>query len=281
MPDGGVAAVQRARSAKPEAVTRSVVRACQDFLIRDRAEPAIWLRAVRDEVTDIDGLLALMNAMPASTLELREAALAATEQAVATCRHLAEARPDAFLPDLALSLNNLSNRLADLGRREAALAAIEEAVASYRHLAEARPDAFLPDLAMALNTLSLRLAERGRREAALAAIEEAVAIRRQLAEARPDAFLPNLAKSLMVHGYVLKESEPAAAAGSFAEGIAVLRDPFLSLPAAFAQLMLALCQDYLQAQEAAGLAPDEDLLAPIIPMLEPFLEAPAYAQEAP
>jgi tetratricopeptide (TPR) repeat protein len=59
----------------------------------------------------------------------REDALAAIEQAVAIRRGLAAARPDAFRPDLALSLNNQSNRLAQLGRREDALAAIEEAVA--------------------------------------------------------------------------------------------------------------------------------------------------------
>ena len=46
-----------------------------------------------------------------------------------------------------MSLNNLSNRLADLGRREEALAAIQEAAGIYRELAAARPDAFRPDLA--------------------------------------------------------------------------------------------------------------------------------------
>ena len=45
-------------------------------------------------------------------------------------RALAAARPDAFQPDLAQSLNNLSVRLSALGRREAALAAVEEAVAA-------------------------------------------------------------------------------------------------------------------------------------------------------
>ncbi|MFZ5895585.1 MAG: tetratricopeptide repeat protein, partial [Myxococcota bacterium] len=41
----------------------------------------------------------------------------------------AAARPDAFLPDLAMSLNNLGAMLSDLGRREEALAAAEEGVA--------------------------------------------------------------------------------------------------------------------------------------------------------
>src|SRR5664280_383052 len=105
----------------------------------------------------------------------------------------AAARPDAFLPDLAMSLNNQSNRLADLGRREDALTAVAEAVGHYRALAAARPDAFLPNLAAALNNQSNRLANLGRREDALTVITEAVQIRRALAAARPDAFRPDLA----------------------------------------------------------------------------------------
>ena len=131
-----------------------------------------------------------------SRLGRREEALAAIEEAVTIRRQLAATRPDAFLPDLAMSLNNQSNRLSELGRREEALAAIEEAVTSYRQLAATRPDAFLPDLAMSLNNQSNRLSELGRREEALAAIEEAVTSYRQLAATRPDAFQPDLAMSL-------------------------------------------------------------------------------------
>ncbi len=46
---------------------------------------------------------------------------AAIEEAVNLRRQLAAAGPDAFTPDLAQSLNNMSGRLADLGRREEAL----------------------------------------------------------------------------------------------------------------------------------------------------------------
>jgi hypothetical protein len=126
----------------------------------------------------------------------REEAPAATEEAVGLYRRLAEARPDAFLHDLAGSLNNLGGDLDAVGRREDALAATEEAVGLYRRLAEARPDASLPGLATSLDNLGIRLSAVGRREDALAATEEAVAIRRSLAEARPDAFLPDLAMSL-------------------------------------------------------------------------------------
>ena len=96
------------------------------------------------------------------------------------------------------SLNNLSVRLAGLGRREDALAAIEEAAGIYRELAAARPDAFRPDLAMSLNNLSVRLGGLGRREEALAAIQEAVTIRRELAARWPDAYHQELEQSLQV-----------------------------------------------------------------------------------
>lgn len=66
---------------------------------------------------------------------------------------VAEARPDAFRPDLAMALNNLGAFLSALGRREEALEATREAVEIRRCLAEARPDAFLPDLARSLGVL--------------------------------------------------------------------------------------------------------------------------------
>ena len=75
-----------------------------------------------------------------------------------------------------MSLNNLGNRLSELGRREDALAAAEEAIDICRRLAAERPDAFLPNLAASLNNLGGCLSELGRREDALAAAEEAVTI---------------------------------------------------------------------------------------------------------
>ena len=69
-------------------------------------------------------------------------------------RKLAQSNPAAFLPDLAMSLNNLGIRLSELGRREEALAIpAQEATEIYRKLAQSNPAAFLPDLAMSLNNL--------------------------------------------------------------------------------------------------------------------------------
>jgi len=92
---------------------------------------------------------------------------------------LAAANAAAYEPDLAMSLNNLSIRLAEAGRREEGLAAITDAVEVYRRLAAANPAAYEPDLAMSLNNLSNRLAEAGRREDADRARLEALELQRE------------------------------------------------------------------------------------------------------
>ncbi len=58
----------------------------------------------------------------------REEALEAAAQAGEIRRQQAAQRPDAFRPDLASSLTNLSVMLSALGRREEALEATAEAV---------------------------------------------------------------------------------------------------------------------------------------------------------
>jgi tetratricopeptide (TPR) repeat protein len=108
-------------------------------------------------------------------------AVQAGARGVAPLRQLAATNPDAWLPDLARSLNNLGVRLSELGRRQEALAPTEEAVTIYRRLAASNPEAWLPDLAGSLNNLGVRLSRLGRRQEALASTEEAVTIYRGLA----------------------------------------------------------------------------------------------------
>ena len=52
---------------------------------------------------------------------------------------MAEQNPEAFLPGLALSLNNLAIGLGEGGKRTQALAAIKEAIQIYRRLDEQHP----------------------------------------------------------------------------------------------------------------------------------------------
>ncbi|MEU1480958.1 tetratricopeptide repeat protein, partial [Streptomyces sp. NPDC005760] len=126
----------------------------------------------------------------------RDAALTSITEATELYRTLAQANPAAYLPNLATSLNNLSNRQSDTGDRDAALTSITEAVDIRRTLAQANPAAFLPDLAMSLNNLSNRQSDTGDRDAALTSITEATELYRTLAQANPAAFLPDLATSL-------------------------------------------------------------------------------------
>ncbi|MFZ3568774.1 tetratricopeptide repeat protein [Streptomyces sp. BH097] len=146
--------------------------------------------------TDLDTLRRLSNRLPPASHNLAETAAHLSGRLAHHYRALIATDPDTFLPDLALSLNNLSIRLGRLGRHEDALTAIEEAVTARRGLAKARPDAYLPDLASSLNNLAVQLARVGRQEQALTAAEEAVTVYRKLAETRPGAHLPDLASTL-------------------------------------------------------------------------------------
>jgi tetratricopeptide (TPR) repeat protein len=65
-------------------------------------------------------------------------------------------------PDLAASLNNLGNRLSQLGRPADALPLTAEAVRTYRELTAASPGRYRTDLARSLSNLGHVLAALGR-----------------------------------------------------------------------------------------------------------------------
>jgi tetratricopeptide (TPR) repeat protein len=140
-------------------------------------------------------------------------ALPPTEEAVGVYRELAEAYPDRYRPDLALSLSNLGVAFSALGRPAEALPPTEEAVGVYRELAEAYPDRYRPDLALSLSNLGVAFSALGRPAEALPPTEEAVGVYRELAEAYPDRYRPDLAASLSNLGIRLSElGWPAEAA---------------------------------------------------------------------
>ena len=107
-------------------------------------------------------------------------------------RELVEAFPAAYTPNLAMSLNNLANRLSGVGRSGEALEAAQEAVGLYRELAEASPAAYTPDLARSLNNLANIQKEKGQYEEALNVFTEGFdrfsspALRSQLLLARAE-----------------------------------------------------------------------------------------------
>ena len=257
------------------------VRAALDDLLAVALPRIVGLAitADHDEPGDLAGLALQLAPQPAQAASLagqlpehsvRLAALAATLASQQVTQDRADAHggePDAA-NRLAGSLNDLSLRLADLGRREEALTAIQEAVTIRRELAAGRPDAFRPALATSLTNLSVLLAGLGRREEALAAIQEAAGIYRELAAGRPDAFRPALAGaltnlSLWLAGLGRREEALAAsqeAAGIYRELAAARPDAFRpALAGALTNLSNRLAdlgrrEEALAAiQEAAGI----------------------------
>lgn len=76
-------------------------------------------------------------------------------------RKLAAGRPTVFKPNLAISLNNLSVYLLNIGLRDEALEAIREAADIRQKLTADCPAAFNPDLANSLSILSCDLSDAG------------------------------------------------------------------------------------------------------------------------
>ena len=213
----------------------------------------------------------LAGQMPERSVQLAALAATLTDQQVTHYRAgTIDRQPDAA-GRLAGSLNDLSIRLADVGRPEDALAAIEEATETYRELAVARPDAIRPDLAGALNTLALQLGELGWREDALAAIEEATETYRELAVARPDAIRPDLARSLNNLALQLGElgwREDALAA--IEEATETYRELAVARPDAFRPDLAGALNT--MAVQLADLGRREDALAAIEEATETYRE---------
>lgn len=192
-----IPAIARAHAADPDVVAETVVRTCQNYVVRGHRHPLNWLEKIRTDRADFYALVHLHSMMPTHTLEMREVAAELTKTLVDQARHLVGDELDLDeVVILAGTLNNLANRLFDLGRRKEALDAIEEAVDLYRFSASIQPDAFRSGLAASLVSLSRYRSEFGQSDGALDAIEEAVAILSGLTAAGPDVVYPDLAASL-------------------------------------------------------------------------------------
>ncbi|MET8049010.1 SEC-C metal-binding domain-containing protein, partial [Streptosporangium sp. NPDC005286] len=104
-------------------------------------------------------------------------------------RRLAEAEPEAYLPDLAISLANLGTLLSGVGDKRGAVRPVREAVEVYRRLAEAEPEAYLPGLALSLLRYARVCSETETDlPAGLSAAEETIGHYRRLAGELPEAF---------------------------------------------------------------------------------------------
>ena len=69
-----LSAIARAHGTDPEAVAKTVIRTCQDYVIRGHRHPLNWLEKMRVDSADSYALMHLYSVMPTHTLEMREIA---------------------------------------------------------------------------------------------------------------------------------------------------------------------------------------------------------------
>jgi tetratricopeptide (TPR) repeat protein len=229
-PLGVILAEVLERTAKPELAAKLFGHLpAQTVALREVAEVVVRqaheLILKQPPSLERDALLAeswVQRSRRLAALGKMEEARAASEEAVAMSRRLADLDPEQFEPELADALEGLAGRLMHLGEGEAALAVMEDAVDLYRHLVATRPDAFLPPLATALGNLSTSFRRLNRPAEALAAIDESVVLYRQLAATSTDSLdrqelahaLSNRSEALTARGQhqaALKDIEEAVA----------------------------------------------------------------------
>jgi len=163
-----------------------------------------------------------------------EKAAALYEAALQQYRQLAAKNPDAYLNDVAGTLNNLAILQSDKNDYAAAEVGYNEALAAYRQLAAKNPDAYLPYVATTLNNLAALHYDKNDYAAAEVGYNEALAIRRQLAAKNPDAYLPYVAMTLNnLANLQADKNDYAAAEAGYNEALAAYRQLAAKNPDAY------------------------------------------------
>ena len=149
-------------------------------------------------------------------------------------RELAKANPQAYLQDVAGTLNNLGILYRATQRLEESRDAYTEALQAYRELAKANPQAYLPYVAGTLNNLgnlyyvTQRLKESG------GAYTEALQIQRKLAKANPQAYLPHVATTLNNLGILYRDTQRLKESGdAYTEALQIQRKLAKANPQAY------------------------------------------------
>ena len=125
------------------------------------------------------------------------------EEVLQALRELVKKNPEAYLPDVATSLNNLGVLLCDTNDLKKAQDCYKEALQIHRELAQQNPEAYLPKVATSLNNLGVLLHNTNDLKKAQDYDEEALQIYRGLAKKNPEAYLPKVATTLNKLGNLL------------------------------------------------------------------------------
>jgi tetratricopeptide (TPR) repeat protein len=175
---------------------------------------------------------------------------------------LAETNPEAYLPNLAKTLNNLANLHSELHKLCGYVEAekeYEKALEIYREFATSSPADYQPNLAKTLNNLALLHSElRGYKKEAEKEYAEVLEILRELAKVNPAAYQPDVAKTLNnlanlhseLHRYKEAEKEYEKALEIYRELVKVTPEAYLP-DVADTLNNLALLHSELQCYEEA------------------------------
>ncbi|WP_280492478.1 tetratricopeptide repeat protein [Nocardia asiatica] len=147
-------------------------------------------------------------------------------------------QPEAYLPDLAMSLGNLGARLGEAGRGQEAVEPVKESVSLYRRLVKAQPEAYLPDLAMSLSNLGARRMQVGRVQEAVVPLKESMSLYRRVIKLSPELHRHDLAYTLVVFARAagqLGQGYRGAALAAVTEAIGLFEPLAAELPALYGQ----------------------------------------------
>ena len=113
-------------------------------------------------------------------------------------------------------------------------------------------------------------------------MEEEADLFRQLAAQRPDDFLPALATSLNNMGWLLSDlGRREEALRATEEAVRTLSPFFVRYPDAFFPRMEIIGRTYLELLAEFGREPDEQLLSPIVDLLNERLAPPESTSSGP
>jgi tetratricopeptide (TPR) repeat protein len=133
----------------------------------------------------------------------------ALQEALTTYRQLAQAQPQTYLPEVAMTLYNLGLLYRDTQRLREGEQAYQEALTTYRQLAQAQPQAYLPKVAMILHNLGIVRLDQEDLPQAQTLMTEALTIRRALWKHRAEAEGNDLGPSLAVEIMMSQRQEEA------------------------------------------------------------------------
>ncbi|KAK0566936.1 hypothetical protein OC861_002979 [Tilletia horrida] len=143
-----------------------------------------------------------------SSLGRYEQSVIVVSDSVRVFRTLEAMDPGAHMVDLARSVNEQSNRLAEMNAHKDAAKAAKEAVVLWQRIVSAHPryQRYLPDLAFSRWALARRLSDLERFDDAVKAIYPAVSILHDLAKSQPERWQTHLEGIIRTQTHVLHEA---------------------------------------------------------------------------